>query len=451
MDISEVRYARSGDLHLAYQRYGSGPDVVLIPPILSNVEISWEEESYRRARFHVGKHMRVLEFDKRGIGSSDAFDRHPTLEERMSDILAVMDAEGLEKAHLVGLSEGGMMAQIFAARHPERVDRAVLINSLAGPSSYGQLKEHYRDGDSRRRTEEIQADFETIAATWGREPEHFIELACPSRRGDADFVKWFARFQRQTTSPAGFRRQLESVAALDASAELGAIRAPTLIMHVRGDRVVVPATGRWLATRIPGARFEEIEGEDHYLWCMSNWRATFDIWLEFLTGRAPEATIERRFATVLFTDIADSTELCARLGDQAWRGVLERHDAAARRAAAQHGGKVVKTTGDGVLATFDMPSGAVACASELARTLAEEHLSIRCGMHAGEIEIRDDGDVTGFAVNLASRVVSLATPGTVWVSSTIRDLLLGSTHRLDERGEHSLKGIDGTWRLYEVC
>jgi class 3 adenylate cyclase len=451
MEISEVRFARNGNLHLAYQRYGAGPDVVLVPPILSNVELCWEEETYRRARHHMGRHVRVLEFDKRGIGSSDPIDSAPTLAERMSDILAVMDAEDIQRASLVGVSEGGLMAQLFAAAHPERVDRIALINSLAGPAAFAEMKSYVQAGDSRRPVEAVLADFETIAATWGREPMHFVDLACPSRRDDEEFVRWIARFQRQTTSPAGFRRQLQSIVPLDAPDSLGSIRSPTLVMHVKGDRVVAPAAGRWLAAKIPGARFVEIVGEDHFAWCMSNWREMIDVWLEFITGSAPQASIERRFATVLFTDIADSTRICARLGDKEWRRTLDRHDEAAHLAARRHAGKVVKTTGDGMLVTFDMPSAALACAAELIRTMENAELSIRAGVHAGEIEIREDGDVAGVAVHFASRVMAAAPPGATWVSSTVRDLLMGSSHRLEERGEHSLKGIDGTWRPFELC
>ena len=450
MEISDIRFAKSGDINLAYQRYGAGKDVVLIPPIVSNVELGWEEETYRRVREHLGSHVRVIELDKRGIGSSDPFDRPPTLAERMSDIAAVMDAEDVEHASVIGLSEGGLMAQVFAARHPDRVDRLVLINSLAGPSTFAAQRHHREPGDPRRTADELIGDFRRIADTWGREPEHFVDLACPSQRGNHAFLKWLGRFQRQTTSPAGFLRQFESVMPLDASADLAGIAAPTLVIHVKGDRVVPPSTGRWLAANISGARYVEFAGEDHYCWCMAHWRAIMDCWLEFVTGSAPTATLERRFATIVFTDIIDSTGRCAEIGDQAWRALLDRHDVTARRTAARNGGAVVKSTGDGLLVTFDTPSSAISFATSLRQELASDRLDIRAGVHAGEIEVRDDGDIVGLAVNLAARVTAAAAPGSLYASSTVRDLLLGSGRTFEDRGEHSLKGIEGRWKLYEV-
>lgn len=450
MDISDIRFASSDGVHIAYQQYGEGPDVVLIPPIVSNIELGWEEETWRRLREHVGRHVRVTEFDKRGIGCSDPIDTLPTLEQRMADIVAVMDAEGLSRASIVGLSEGGLMAQLFAARHPGRVDRLVLLNSLSGPSSYEAQKAFREPGDPARKGAEVLADFVRIAETWGREPRVFAELAFPSQLGNQALMRWLGRFQRQTTSPAGFRRQFESLVPLDASAELAAIAAPTLVVHVKGDRVVPPSTGRWLAASIPGARYAEFPGADHYCWCMTNWRAITDCWLEFVTGTVPGTVLERRFATILFSDIVDSTGRCAGIGDDAWRTLLERHDVAARQNAERHGGRVVKSTGDGILATFGTPSAAVAFALALRREADADGLSIRAGIHAGEVEIRDDGDIVGLAVNLSARVTALAPAGGVWVSSTMRDLLLGSGRVLEARGEHVLKGIEGTWALYEV-
>jgi class 3 adenylate cyclase len=448
MDISDVKFAKSGDVSLAYQRFGAGPDVVIIPPLVSNVELAWEHEVYRRVREHIGRYVRVLEFDKRGIGSSDRFTRPPTLEERIGDITAVMDAEGVEHASLLGLSEGGLMAQLFAARHPERVDQLVLCNSAYGGSAYGELQA-YSDTPIYSRGDVI-GKLRRLAETWGRDPQYMVDLMVPSQSANPAFVRWMARFQRQSASPADFQRQLESILTLDAAECLADITAPTLVLNVTGDRVIHPASGRYLAAKIPGARFVEFAGEDHFAWIMPSWRRLMDYWLEFVTGTAPVTPSQRRFATVLFTDIVGSTAQAARVGDATWRTTMDGHDRIAWQAVGAHRGKLIKNTGDGLLVTFDSPSDAIACTMELTRGLADLGLTIRAGLHAGEVEVREDGDVAGLAVNLTARVEQAASEGATYVSSTVRDLLLGGERSFEDRGEHTLKGITGAWRLYEL-
>jgi len=449
MDISDVRYARSGDLNIAYQRWGAGPDLVVIPGLVSNVELAWEHEVYRRVREYAGRYVRPLEFDKRGIGSSDRFDRAPTLEERIGDIEAVMDAEGIERAHVLGISEGGLMGQFFAALHPERVDRLVLVNSTIGFSALGNLQPHEDDPPMRR--QDVFDRFERMIAGWGREPQHLVDLFCPSKNDDAAFIRWAGRFQRQTCSRTDIQRQFESILGLDANDRLGEIRAATLVQNVVGDRAIPPAFGRYLAKQIPGARYVQFSGEDHFCWVMPNWQEWLDSWIEFVTGCTPAARSERRFATVLFTDIVDSTARSAEVGDTAWRDMLDRHDRIAWQAVDHHAGNLVKNTGDGLLITFTAPSAGVACAKELVRELGHVGLRVRAGLHAGEIVVREDGDVSGLAVNLAARVQQVASGGSTWVSSTVRDLLLGGEWSFAERGEHTLKGIEGAWRLYELA
>ena len=449
IDISDIRFARSGDLNIAYQRFGSGPDVVIIPGLVSNVELAWDHEVYRRAREHIGRYVRVLEFDKRGIASSDRFEQVPTLEQRIDDIKAVMDAEGLERAHVLGLSEGGIMGQLFAALHPERVDRLVLVNSMIGLSARRNLRR--LDGDPPMREADVFERFRRMIAGWGREPEHLVDLFAPSKKDDAAFVRWVGRFERQTCSRADIQRQFDSVLGLDANDRLGDIKAPALVINVIGDRAIPPAFGRYLAEHIPGARYVQFPGDDHFCWVMPSWRELMDCWIEFVTGHAPLLRSERRFATLLFTDIVDSTARSAEVGDQAWREMLDRHDRIAWQAIDRHAGTLVKNTGDGLLMTFDAPSQGVACATELVRELGRIDLRVRAGLHAGEIVVREDGDVTGLAVNLAARVQQAAAGGATWVSSTVRDLLLGGEWSFTERGEHLLKGIDGAWRLYELA
>ena len=446
MDISDLKYARSGDADIAYQRFGTGPDLIIIPGLVGNVELSWEEEVYRRAREHIGKYVRVLEFDKRGIGGSDRFADAPTLEQRIDDITAVMDAEGIERAHLLGMSEGGLMGQLFAAIHPERVDRLCLVNSLIGPSVLDGLEPH--DGDPPMTG--ILDRITRMIDGWGREPELFVDLFAPSKNDDPAFVRWAGRFQRQTCTRTDIKRQLDSILLLDANDRLGDIQAPTLVMHVQGDRVVPAAFGRYLAEHIRGARYEQFAGDDHLFWVAPAWREPMDCWLEFVTGQAPSMSSDRQFATVLFTDIVGSTARSAEAGDAAWREMLDRHDGIAWRAVGHHGGKLVKNTGDGLLMTFGTPSEAVACSSDLVSELGDVGLSVRAGLHAGEIMVREDGDVSGLAVNFAARVQGVAPGGATFVSSTVHDLLLGGEWSFAQRGEHELKGIDGAWRLYEL-
>ncbi|MFT4571287.1 MAG: class 3 adenylate cyclase [Hyphomicrobiaceae bacterium] len=449
MDISELKFARSEGVDIAYQCYGTGPVVINIPGLVGNVELAWEEEVYRRARHYVGKHIRMVEFDKRGIGASDRFEQAPTLEQRIGDIGAVMDAEGVERAHILGLSEGGVMAQFFAARHPERVDRLILVNSMAGLSASKTMQS--LDETFAPSAASALANLQQMIDTWGRDPEHFVNLFAPAKAEDAAFVRWSGRFQRQTCTRADLQRQFDNVLTLDANDQLQDIQAPTLIMNVLGDRVIHPAMGRYLAGAIPGAVHVEFPGDDHMFWVASGWQRIMDRWLEFMLGHATEARTERQFATVLFTDIVGSTARSAQVGDEAWREMLDRHDRIALAAAGQHDGKLVKNTGDGLLMTFSVPSQGLACATKLVRELGSAGLSIRAGLHAGEILVREDGDVTGLAVNLAARVQELATGGSTWVSSTVHDLLLGGEWKFAPRGEHQLKGIDGAWRLHELA
>ena len=449
MEVPDIRFTRSGDLNIGYQRWGAGPDVVVIPPLVSNVEIMWENELWRRALEFTGQHVRAIHFDKRGIGISDRFEQHPTLEQRIGDINAVMDAEGVARASIMGLSEGGLMAQLFAALHPERVDRLVLVNSLPGTAAWRQLG---RYSDTPVPTVEEQgARAMQLAETWGRDPKFLVDWFMPSQRDNVPFLRWLARYQRQTASPADFRRQLESILSLDGVDDLSSIKAPTRVIHVAGDRVVPAAAGRFLAANIPGADYVEVEGDDHFCWVMPHRRKVVDPYLEFITGTVPSARSERRFATVLFTDIVGSTERARAVGDEAWRLTLESHDRIAWKTIDAHRGRVVKSTGDGLLVTFGSPSDAVACAAVLHRELGGIGVAIRGGVHAGEVAIRDDGDVSGLAVNLAARVAQAAGDGAIYVSSTVRDLLLGGGQTFTDRGEHVLKGIGGPWRLYQLA
>ena len=452
MQIPETKYATTADgLRIAYQQWGEGPPVLMVPGLISNTEVAWEHEFFRRVLEHWGRHLTCVQFDKRGIGLSDRPDEPPTLEQRMGDIGTVMDAVGWDRAHLLGVSEGGMMSQLFAAEYPERVDRLVLASTNVPPRYSGRVRDYVRAGDPPvRSTREIVAMFEQFIAGWPDNADYFVEWFMPSKATNGSYVRWVSRFQRLSSSPKDFARQVHSVKSLDGGDAPERIAAPTLVVHVTGDRVLHVAGARLLAELVPGAQYLEVPGDDHFQWVQPNWREVTDAMIEFLTGTKPATTKTRRFATVLFTDIVGSTSRSAELGDNAWRAVLDQHDRLTRKLVDQHGGRVVKSTGDGLLAVFDVPSQGVDCALEMCRGLAEIDVPIRAGVHAGEIEVHDDGDVSGIAVNLAARVEQAAADGELWVSSTVRDMMLGGAAGFDERGEHELKGIEGSWKLFAV-
>lgn len=451
MQVPETHYARVGDLRIAYQKWGEGPPLLIVPALISNVEVSWEHELYRRTLEHLGKHMTCVQFDKRGIGLSDRFDGAPTLEERNQDIHAVMGAVGLERCHFLGLSEGGLMSQLFAADFPERVESLILLNTFPPRRYSKRIHGHFRDGDyPLYGTAERYKRFMRVADEWSEDPRYFVEWDMPSAAQNESFIRWVGRLQRLSASPRDFRRQVDSVFALEGGDAPERIKTRTMVMHVKGDQVLPAAGGRVLADLIPGATFVEIAGADHFSWIMDNWRDVNDTIIKFITGISADRTTTRQFGTILFTDIVDSTKRSSAVGDSNWREILDSHDRITRSLIDQHHGRVVKSTGDGLLAVFEVPSQGVACGLEMREALRGIGVEIRAGVHAGEIEVHDDGDISGIAVNLAARVEQKAADGELWTSSTVRDMMLGGSASFTERGEHELKGIDGTWRLFSV-
>ncbi len=415
---------------------------MIAPPIISNVELAWEHSHYRRVFERMGRHVTAIAFDKRGIGMSDRFDVPPSNEHRIADYLAVMDAVGIEKAHISGISEGGAMAQVFAVTYPERVDHLVISNATAPPEAGERVRELAGPPDG----EGSLAGWDDVISRWGETDSPGVPWIMPSVADDPSFREWHARFERLTATQAGFRRQLESLAALDTTGIPQQIQAPTLVTHTSDDQVISAAHGRALAELIPGATYLEFPGADHFFWVAPNWRDIVDAHLRFVTGGPVGAMVQRSFATVLFTDLVGSTETAAAVGDGEWRETLDRHDRLAQSVVAHHSGRVVKSTGDGLLATFPSPSLAMSAATALRAELSRIDLTMRAGVHAGEIEDRD-GDVAGFAVNLASRVEGAAPDGEIYVTSTVRDLLLGGSFSFEDAGVHELKGIDGAWAL----
>jgi len=449
MNTPPVKFAStSDDVRIAYMAWGEGPALVLAPPIISNVEMAWENDIYRRLFERIGQHAAVIAFDKRGIGMSDSFDEPPTNEQRISDFLAVMDAEDLERAHISGVSEGGVIAQILAVAHPDRVDRLVISNTIAPRANRGRVAELAHP--PLLSDDEQDAKWGEVIEHWGEPTSPAVPWIMPSQANNEAYRVWQARFERQAATRTGFRNQLESISALNTNGLPQQIQAPTLITHATGDQVLNVGHGRVLAELIPAAKFIEFDGQDHFWWMAPNWRDILDSHIEFLTGGPAAPVVERSFATVLFTDLVGSTAAAAAAGDQQWAETLSNHDHIAQRIVHQHSGTVVKSTGDGILATFSGPSLAVGAAAALRAQLADIGLNIRAGIHAGEIE-RRSSDIAGFAVNLAARVESAAPNGEIYVTSTVRDLLLGGSFKFEDAGAHDLKGIEGSWLLCRLA
>jgi class 3 adenylate cyclase len=437
----DIRYARNGDVSLAYQVTGEGPlDLVFVSGFVSHQEIMWEEPGAARMAERLASFSRLIRYDKRDQGLSDRLGRPPTLEESMDDLRAVMDAAGSERAALFGVSEGGPMSQLFAATHPERVSALALYGTFA------RLLEadDYEIGVPREVLDSLR---EVLIADWGGPAA--IHLFAPSMAEDERFRTWWARLLRSGTSPKGATALLELYSEIDTRQVLGSIGVPTLVLH-RADDIAVPLTmSAYLAERIPGARYVELEGVDHVA-SAGDEETLLDEVEEFLTGVRREREPDRVLATVMFTDIVSSTERAAQLGDRRWRDLLQTHDALVRRQLDRHRGRAVKTLGDGFLATFDGPARAIRCAQAIQQGVRDLGVEIRAGLHTGECEVIGD-DVGGLAVNIGARVGAKAEPGEVLVSSTVTDLVVGSGLEFRERGTHELKGVPGQWRLYAVA
>jgi pimeloyl-ACP methyl ester carboxylesterase len=442
VERSETRYARSGEVSIAYQVVGDGPfDLVYVPGFVSNIELMWEEPGLARFLERLASFSRLILFDKRGTGLSDPVptDRLPTLEERMDDVRAVMDAVGSGRAALLGHSEGGNMCVLFTATYPERTTALILVGCYA--------KRIRSDDYPWAPTIEDRArGIEQTEATWGS-PEAFRELA-PSKERDEAFQRWIGRYLRQSASPKAAAALMRMNTKIDVRDVLPTIGVPTLLLYRTHDADVHVDEGRYIGDRIPGARFVELPGEDHLMWT-GDVDALLDEIEEFLTGvrRGPDP--DRVLATVLFTDVVASTETATRLGDRAWRRILDRHHDVVRRELARWRGREIDTAGDGFLATFDGPARGIRCAVAASEGVRDLGLQIRAGLHTGEVEIVGE-DVRGIAVHIGSRVAALAGPDEVLVSRTVADLVAGSGIVLAERGEHELKGVSGTWLVYAV-
>jgi pimeloyl-ACP methyl ester carboxylesterase len=438
---SPTHYAQSMDgTNIAYQVHGEGsPDLVFVPGFVSHVELVWEEPAIARFLRRLASFSRLIFFDKRGQGLSDRLGRPPTLEESMDDLRAVMDAADCERAAIFGVSEGGPMSMLFAATYPERVSSLILYGTFARMVKAPDFPQGVA-------AERLDSWAEMVREQWGGAVG--VDLWAPSEEGNPEFERWWARLLRQGTSPAGATELMNLYKEIDVRPALPAISAPTLVLHNAGDRLVPARQARYLAEKIPAARYVELDGPDH-LPMVGNYGGLLDEVEEFLVGSRRAHEADRALATVLFTDIVGSTETAARLGDSRWRDLLERHDAAVRRELSVYRGREVKTMGDGFLATFDGPARAIRCACAIRDELRQTGIEVRAGIHTGEVDLIGT-DVSGMAVNIGARVGALGGAGEVLVSSTVRELVVGSGIDFDDRGTHELKGAPGEWRLFAV-
>jgi len=382
---------------------------------------------------------RLIVFDKRGTGLSDPVTEVPPLEQRMDDLRTVMDAAGSQQAALFGVSEGGPMSLLFAATYPDRTRALALYGTTPRFSQADDTDWGWTPEARRRWLDEIEVD-------WGRGA--LLDLFAPTAVHNEQMRAVWGRYQRSGASPAMARAVLDALADLDARAILETVRVPTLILHRTDERVASVEGARFMAERIPGAKMIELPGEDH-LPFVGDWKAIVDEVEEFLTGARAMSRPERVLATVLFTDIVDSTTRAVTLGDRAWRETLERHDALVRRQLERFRGREIKQTGDGFLATFDGPGRAVDCAIAVTKGAPSVGVAVRAGVHTGECEARGE-DLGGLAVHIGARITAAAQPGEVLTSGTVKDLVIGSGLRFADRGEHELKGIPDRWRLFAV-
>jgi class 3 adenylate cyclase len=435
MSDLEFSYTKSGDIHLAYQAVGDGPpDLVFIWGPYSNIELIWEHPPARRYLERLASMARLIQFDRRGTGLSDRAVDLPILEEQMDDVVAVLDVVGSERAVLLGGGDAGMMCTLFAATHPERTSGLILSSARVRITAADDFPWAY--------TEEQWADLSALVADqWGSGLSQIA--AAQSTLGDETVRRWWARLERQSLSPGSVPAMFGLLTQADVRPVLPTIHTPTLVTHSVGDPFAPVDQGRYLAQHIPGARLVEFPGKDHAGW-YANAEAELDEIEEFVTGHRPVHEPDRVLATVLFTDIVRSTEQAQGLGDRRWREVLDAHDRLTADEVARFGGRLVKTTGDGVLATFDGPARAIRCASALTKVVP---VPIRAGLHTGEVELRGD-DVGGIAVHIGARVAAIAGQGEVLVSRTVKDLVAGSGIVFDDRGSHTLKGVDDQWQLY---
>ena len=442
--LPQTQYAKNGDVHLAYQIVGDGQlDLLMIDSWVHHVELIWEVPDWARQLRRLSTIGRLIMFDRRGTGLSDPvpLDRLPDLETQVADICAVMDAAGCKQAAILGFHDGGPQALLLAASHPERCRALVLFNTAARLTS----TEGYPWGAPEEFMREV---VDIQSGSWATGSANFVPILAPSRVGDARFMEQFSRVNRAAVSPGAVRHYFGQYVQTDVRELLPLIQVPTLVLVRKQNQLVNPELGRFLAQEIPESRYTEMEGTDHLAFSEAGDELVDEI-EEFLTGARAAPDPDRLLATVLFTDIVGSTAQAADLGDRRWRDLLDQHDITVRKELARFGGREIDNAGDGFFSIFDGPGRAIRCARTIGDALAPIGIDVRAGVHTGEVEVRDQG-VSGLAVHIGARVAAVAEASEIVVSSTVKDLLAGSGIEFADRGEHELKGVPGTWRLFLV-
>lgn len=431
--LAQTQYAKSGDLYIAYQTFGDGPrNIVIAPGFISNVEWYWDDPRASAWLTALARLGRVTIFDKRGTGLSDRVGDLPNMDIRMDDMRAVMDAAGVERAVIMGISEGGSLATLFAAHHQARCEALVLLGAFAKFTSWFPTEER------------LQYFLGYIQTAWGN--GGISPLVAPTLAEDAAFVRSVGKFERQGGSPAAVVALMRMNSQIDITDVLSSIHVPTLVIHKKDDAMVSVEGGRALAKGIAGARYFEMTGVDHL-----PWYDDCEIYIseieEFVTGERSDPIVDRVLATVLFTDIVDSTKTAERMGDKAWRDLLNAHDQVVRKQLQRFRGNEVKSLGDGFLVTFDGPARAIKCAHAISDAVRQLGLAVRAGLHTGEVEMTEN-DVRGISVHLAARVAAMGSDRQVLVTRTVKDLVAGSGLTFSDFGTHTLKGIPEQWQLY---
>ncbi|MDE5442265.1 alpha/beta fold hydrolase [Bradyrhizobium sp. CSA207] len=433
--VLETRYAKSGEVRIAYQVVGNGPlDLILVPGFISNLDHQWDNPALAHFLSRLASFSRLILFDKRGTGLSDRTGSIPTLEERMDDVRAVMDAVGSERSAVFGTSEGGAMSMLFAASYPERCQALVLYGAYAHFFTWVLPPDKF------------EGFLDKVEQSWGTGAS--ITAFAPTWAPDERFRQWWARSERLGASPSAVLALLRMNSEIDVRHILPTIHTPTLVLHRTGDTRVNVEAGRYLAQTIPGAKYVELSGQDHFISAGDHDSVACEI-DEFLTGSRAHVERDRILATVMLTDIVDSTKRASELGDTRWSALLDQHDRIARLEIERFKGREVKTTGDGFLATFDGPARAIRCAAAISEGVRSLDLQVRGGVHTGEIEVKPD-DISGIAVHIAARICDLAGAGEVLVSNTVRDLVAGANLRFGDYGFHALKGLDEAVHLYRA-
>jgi class 3 adenylate cyclase len=439
--IPETRYAMSGDVHIAYQVFGAGAvDLVMIAGGFSHLDLRWEDPDLAYFFRSLGSFSRVIAFDKRGAGLSDRAVALPPYEEQIDDVLAVMDAAGSESAVLHGYLDGGFLATLFAAAHPERVRGLILDSCPARVLTAPDYPLGFAPDDWEQLAEQVDQEWFL---------DDLIALVSPAKAGDEEYKAWFRRYARTGAGPGGLATIMRLAAQVDLRHVLRSISAPALVLARKGGAFVTVDSARFVVQNIPDARLAVTSDSDHDLRVRDLQSIIGEI-EEFVTGMRGARPVDRALATILITDIAGSTVQVAELGDDRWREILNRHDDIAERSVNRFGGRLLKSTGDGILATFDMPARAVRCAQAFISATRAVGIRVRAGVHTGEVELRGE-DVGGIAVHIAARVAELADTGAVLVSRTVTDLVTGSGLEFEDRHEHELKGVPGTWHLFAVA